>query len=70
MSKLVTRSFALLFAALLAASMSADSINKTVSANNLPADPNPLLAEWAGPYGGVPPFAFVRPKHSRSDIIA
>jgi peptidyl-dipeptidase Dcp len=46
----------LLFVALLTASMSTDSINKTVSANNLPADPNPLLAEWAGPYGGVPPF--------------
>ncbi|HEX3144813.1 MAG TPA: M3 family metallopeptidase [Pyrinomonadaceae bacterium] len=56
MSKLVTRSFVLLFVALLTASMSTDSINKTVSANNLPADPNPLLAEWAGPYGGVPPF--------------
>src|SRR5204862_69382 len=27
-----------------------------VNANNLPADPNPLLAEWVGPYGGVPPF--------------
>ena len=24
--------------------------------NNLVADPNPLLGEWAGPYGGVPPF--------------
>src|SRR5438552_12384770 len=22
----------------------------------LPADPNPLLANWEGPYGGVPPF--------------
>src|SRR5687768_3323829 len=21
-----------------------------------PADPNPLLAKWEGPYGGVPPF--------------
>jgi peptidyl-dipeptidase Dcp len=56
MFKLVTRSLVLLFAALLAASMSTDSINKTVNANNLPADPNPLLAEWVGPYGGVPPF--------------
>jgi len=56
MFKLVTRSFVLLFAALLTASMSTDTINKTVNANSLPADPNPLLAEWAGPYGGVPPF--------------
>src|SRR5205814_5272541 len=31
----------------------------TVSAENAfasSADPNPLLGEWAGPYGGVPPF--------------
>src|SRR6476660_9474251 len=56
MFKLVTRSFALLFVALLTVSMSTDSINKTVSANSVPADPNPLLSEWAGPYGGVPPF--------------
>jgi peptidyl-dipeptidase Dcp len=56
MFKLVTRSFALLFAALLSASMSTDSINKTVNANSLPAEPNPLLVEWVGPYGGVPPF--------------
>lgn len=25
-----------------------------------PADPNPLLAEWAGPYGGVPRFDLVK----------
>jgi len=56
MFKLATRSFVLLFVALLIASMSTDSINTTVNANNLPADPNPLLAEWVGPYGGVPPF--------------
>ena len=24
---------------------------------------NPLLAEWTGPYGGVPPFDKVRPEH-------
>lgn len=28
--------------------------NKTHAMN--PADPNPLLAKWEGPYGGVPPF--------------
>jgi peptidyl-dipeptidase Dcp len=56
MFKLVRRSLVLLFAVLLTTLMSTDSINKTVSANNLPADPNPLLGEWAGPYGGVPPF--------------
>ena len=26
----------------------------------LPADPNPLLAEWTGPYGGVPRFDLVK----------
>jgi peptidyl-dipeptidase Dcp len=56
MFKLVTRSLALLSVALLTASMPTDSFNKTVHATNSPADPNPLLAEWAGPYGGVPPF--------------
>ena len=25
-----------------------------------PAPPNPLLAQWQGPYGGVPPFDQVR----------
>lgn len=28
-----------------------------------PADPNPLLAPWTGPYGGVPPFDKIRPEH-------
>ena len=56
MFKLVTRSFVLLFAVLLTASMATDSVNKTVNANNLAADPNPLLVDWVGPYGGVPPF--------------
>lgn len=27
-----------------------------------PAAPNPLLAEWTGPYGGVPPFDVVSPE--------
>lgn len=57
MSKLITRSLVLLFVAALTALMSADnSLNHIARANNSPADPNPLLAEWAGPYGGVPPF--------------
>ena len=25
--------------------------------------PNPLIAPWAGPYGGVPPWDSVRPEH-------
>jgi peptidyl-dipeptidase Dcp len=35
--------------------MASDSIT-TVTAGNLVTDPNPLLGEWTGPYGGVPPF--------------
>ena len=42
-----------------------NSMNRIVAANKV-ADPNPLLAEWEGPYGGVPPFdkvqiAFFKP---------
>ncbi|MFN2577521.1 MAG: M3 family metallopeptidase [Pyrinomonadaceae bacterium] len=36
--------------------MANHSIKQTAIAGNLVADPNPLLGEWAGPYGGVPPF--------------
>jgi peptidyl-dipeptidase Dcp len=33
--------------------------SSTVTAS-IAADPNPLLVEWAGPYGGVPPFDKVK----------
>ena len=57
MCKFIARVLVLLFAAALTVLMATDnSINRTVVANNLAADPNPLLAEWEGPYGGVPPF--------------
>lgn len=57
MCKFIARVLVLLFAAALTVLMATDnSINRTVVANNLAADPNPLLAEWGGPYGGVPPF--------------
>ena len=57
MYKFIVRSLVLLFAATLTVLMATDnSLNRTVEANNLAADPNPLLAEWAGPYGGLPPF--------------
>ena len=57
MYKFIARSLVLLFAATLTVLMATDnSLNRTVEANNLAADPNPLLAEWAGPYGGIPPF--------------
>jgi peptidyl-dipeptidase Dcp len=57
MYKFIARSLVLVFAATLTVLMATDnSLNRTVEANNLAADPNPLLAEWAGPYGGLPPF--------------
>jgi peptidyl-dipeptidase Dcp len=34
------------------------------------AGDNPLLAEWTGPYGGVPPFDQVRVEHFRSALEA
>ena len=49
-------SASLVFAGALVFVMIGDqSMNRTVTANNA-ADPNPLLADWTGPYGGVPPF--------------
>jgi peptidyl-dipeptidase Dcp len=56
MFKLISRSSVLLFAVSLTALMATDSINHTASANNPGSDSNLLLSEWAGPYGGVPPF--------------
>ncbi len=57
MFKLIFRSFVLLCVAALTALMATDnSPNRIARANNSPADPNPLLANWEGPYGGIPPF--------------
>ena len=61
MFKFIARALVLLFAATLTVLMATDnSLNRTVEADSLAgslaADPNPLLAEWAGPYGGLPPF--------------
>jgi peptidyl-dipeptidase Dcp len=56
MFRLIARSMVLLFVTALTALMATDSLKQTVTANTAAADPNPLLAEWAGPYGGVPPF--------------
>src|SRR5207248_1080172 len=56
MFKLIARSMVLLFVTALTALMATDSIKQPVAASNPAADPNPLLGEWAGPYGGVPPF--------------
>jgi peptidyl-dipeptidase Dcp len=55
----ITRSLLLLFATALVVSAVANRLNKpngmtTQASTN--ADPNPLMANWEGPYGGVPPF--------------
>jgi peptidyl-dipeptidase Dcp len=55
----ITRSFLLLFAFAMVFMAVSDHLNNTtVQADMSPAaaDPNPLLANWEGPYGGVPPF--------------
>jgi len=64
MRELINRSLVLLFATAMIVSVVGANLNRTaVNATTyglatapLTADPNPLLAEWEGPYGGVPPF--------------
>lgn len=56
MHKLIGRGLMLLFVTALTGSMATNSLKQIVHANTVVADPNPLLGEWAGPYGGVPPF--------------
>jgi peptidyl-dipeptidase Dcp len=78
MRNVITRSFVLLFATAMIASVVANNTGYTsglrirskpsltvglltrsadkMSAVPAPVDPNPLLAKWEGPYGGVPPF--------------
>ncbi|HEX8656770.1 MAG TPA: M3 family metallopeptidase [Hymenobacter sp.] len=40
--------------------MPTSSLAQTTTATSAPANPNPLLMPWAGPYGGVPPFDKVK----------
>lgn len=58
MRELITRSFLPLFATALIASVAADHLPNPngMKIQARTADPNPLLADWEGPYGGVPPF--------------
>src|ERR1051325_10003297 len=58
MHKFIVRSLLpLLVAAFVLMMLGDNSINQRVRASSaVPADPNPLLAKWSGPYGGVPPF--------------
>jgi peptidyl-dipeptidase Dcp len=55
----ITRSLLFLFATALVVSVVTNRLSKpngmtTQASTN--ADPNPLMANWEGPYGGVPPF--------------
>ncbi len=62
MFKLKKRYYAaglVLAAAFVPASFMTFSKSQTVSAANVPAE-NPLLMEWSGPYGGMPPFDKVK----------
>ncbi len=55
----ITRSFLLLFAFAMVFMAVSDHLNNTTVQADMSApaaDPNPLLADWQGPYGGVPPF--------------
>ena len=55
----ITRSLLLLFATALIVSTAANRMSKPNGMNtqaSTNAEPNPLLASWEGPYGGVPPF--------------
>ena len=49
MRELIVRSIVLLLAVTMLA-------NTTTNTSHATADENPLLADWEGPYGGVPPF--------------
>jgi len=50
----------LLLAVALVGMSAMDPNAKAAKMAALPADPNPLLAEWKGPYGGVPRFDLVK----------
>jgi len=55
----ITRSLLLLFAFSMVFMAVSDHLNKTTVQADMSApaaDSNPLLANWEGPYGGVPPF--------------
>jgi len=58
----LTRSLLLLFAITMIGFGTEPGTSKATAGRSpsIPADPNPLLAEWTGPYGGVPPFDRVK----------
>src|SRR5436309_1953452 len=58
----LTRTFLVLFAFAMIGILGAELGTEKATAGTpaIAADPNPLLAAWAGPYGGVPPFDRVK----------
>src|SRR5258706_2805841 len=61
--RFITRSLLLLLASALIISAVANRLPNPNGVNTqatIDAEPNPLLANWEGPYGGVPPFAKVQ----------
>lgn len=74
MCNLITRRVLLVLFTGMIALLGADHfINTTVDADRmsvLTADPNPLLANWEGPYGGVPPFDRVKIEYFKPALEA
>jgi peptidyl-dipeptidase Dcp len=82
MSKFITRGGALLCAAAVAGCVAAMSVNAESGSDDkqaaqtstagvgAQAKPNPLLAEWTGPHGGVPPFDRVEVAHFKPALEA
>jgi peptidyl-dipeptidase Dcp len=60
MRNLLTRRLLFLLAAGMLGYFALNQSTFSTATASAVADPNPLLAEWAGPYGGVPPFDRVK----------
>jgi peptidyl-dipeptidase Dcp len=69
MRNLLMRSLPLLFIAVILGSFAHNHFNATASGTAV-ADPNPLLAEWTGPYGGVPRFDLVKIEYFKPALEA
>jgi peptidyl-dipeptidase Dcp len=72
MRSLINRSFLLLFAIAALGVVIGNHIDSPHGTLALakPADPNPLLGNWEGPYGGVPPFDRVKVEYFKPALEA
>jgi peptidyl-dipeptidase Dcp len=78
MKSSVNRLFALVLFAMIGLALTQSGIPKTTAAGEtarpnhaaIAVDPNPLLAEWSGPYGGVPPFDQVKIEYFKPALEA